>query len=106
MKYHPEQKDNEIFMGNVYLDDRIYRDFQNKTSWKSNRYGDVAYSNVGAKLDYDGYYPWFITIDEVQSAITNLRWEIENIPCTCNQNKLETIAIYEQMINSRTVFNN
>lgn len=104
MKHHPEQKDNEIYMGNVRLNDRKFSYFEEKTSWKTNRYGNVAYTIFGTKLDCENYYPWFITIEEVQNQINQLKWEIKNIPCTWNGNKLETIAIYEQMIKDRTVF--
>lgn len=106
MKHHPEQKENEIYMGNVRMTDESYPFYENKTSWKSNRYGNTAYTHFGEPLNLPNYRPWFITIEEVQSAINRLKWEIENIPCSWNKNKEETIKLYQKMIDNRSVWDN
>ncbi len=74
---HPEQKEDEIFLGNA-----CHADAQ-KSYWKSSRFGNVAYQLDGKVIPYseskdyfgvsfDRLRPWFIKKSEVERRIQSL----------------------------------
>ena len=100
MKHHPEQLADEIYMGNAT--------FPNRTDWRTNRYGVVALKPNGERLDgkvlgLTSCKPWFIKASEVQAKIDQLKYELDNQPCSWDSNKRETIKLYQEMIDKRTI---
>lgn len=99
-KFHPEQGDGEIYMGNTDI-----HGFE-KSSWYSKRLGAIPYNAKGEKLNtawHYNYYPWFIEISEIEFAIKNLELDIKTRGNVINQQ--ETINIYRDMIEKRTICN-
>jgi len=102
VKQHPEQQDDELYMGNT-----TEHDFP-KSSWVTKRMGKVAHYAAAAgggviPQSEDGaterpvggkYYPWFITVAEVEQAIRTA--ESEAKPWSA-----EKIAVYRKMLEER-----
>ncbi len=85
MKHHPEQQDDEIYMGNSTFEGVL------KSSWLTKRRGNpVSGQNEDIK-------PWFIKVSGVEARITARRRE--NNPC-----RAEYIENLQQMIDERTAF--
>lgn len=62
MKKHPEQKENEIYMGNN-------AGYPYYSGWHSKRIGQIAYDINGELINPDyKLVPWFINKDELLSA--------------------------------------
>ena len=85
MKHHPEQRDGELFMGNMSkprdrkkretFAEAMVRQFggvvdQPRTAWKSVRIGKVAYDTSGNVIN--NMVPWFIKRSEVKKTIAAL----------------------------------
>jgi hypothetical protein len=62
---HPEQLQDEIFMGNATREDVL------KSSWRSSRLGNVAYDINGNVVS--GLFPWFIKREEAEQEIRTER---------------------------------
>ena len=92
MKHHPEQREDEIYMGNT--DDRGFL----LSSWVSKRMGEVAYQINGALVDAISaaqLHPWFIVADEVEQAIR--QEEAAQRPWSA-----EKITTYREMLDERS----
>lgn len=66
IKHHPEQLNDEIFMGNFESHSKFDK---NRCGWNSLRIGDKAYSTDGSVISY--LHPGFIKVQEVNIAIMN-----------------------------------
>ncbi len=91
MKHHPEQAEDEIYMGNATFDDAV------KSSWRTGRLGQVALDINGNKFNPSNLRPWFINVSEVQQAIETER--LSNKPWSA-----ERIRAFQPMVEKRTVF--
>ncbi len=95
MKHHPEQLEDEIYMGNSTLEDML------KSSWKTSRLGEVALMANGQPIDWRGgrtdLKPWFIKVSEVEQSIENERLNYK--PWSA-----ERIRTLQPMIDERTCF--
>ena len=61
---HPEQRPDEIYMGNVKPGETV------KFRWCSGRLGQNAYMTDGTLIaPVNGLFPWFIKVGEVETAI-------------------------------------
>jgi hypothetical protein len=63
MNHHPEQSDDEIYLGNATLEDMF------DSTWKTSRLGYNPLGNEGQSLFNSGLKPWFIKKSEVWAAI-------------------------------------
>lgn len=63
-KHHPEQGDDEIFMGNTVPS-------QCHIGWKTKRFGKYAYNAHGKLITNNEYVPAFIKKQEVREALAN-----------------------------------
>lgn len=91
--HHPEQLDDEIYMGNVPSHD--FNEIRHESSWKTNRYGVISYNSSKQPIKY--MKPWFIKVGEVELAIEQVRlgnefWSAERIKAC------------QSMIDKRTIF--
>jgi len=63
-KHHPEQGDDEIFMGNT-VPDKCH------IGWKTKRFGKYAYNAYGKLITNNEYVPAFIKKQEVREALAD-----------------------------------
>ena len=91
MKHHPEQQDDEIYMGNATPDSLC------RSSWRTSRLGTVAFNSFGKVMYNSGYFPWFVKISEIQAVIDN-----ENL--MRGPNWQEKVRTFQPMVDKRTVF--
>ena len=93
MKHHPEQLEDEIYMGNSTPDGVA------KSSWKTGRLGKIALMRNGKASEYfqETFRPWFIKVSEVEASIETERYE--NKPWSA-----ERIRALQPMVDKRTVF--
>lgn len=91
MKHHPEQADDEIYMGNSTLE------AMHKSSWRTGRLGNQPLTRGGAPLSDSELRPWFIKLSEVQHAIDHAR--AENKPWAG-----DIIKSLQPMVDHRSVF--
>ena len=66
MKHHPEQQDDEVYMGNEHVES-LSTDRGSITKWETLRFGDTAYDRSGNVLI--NHRPMFIKRLEVEAAI-------------------------------------
>ena len=66
MKHHPEQQDDEIYMGNEHVES-LSQSRGSITKWKTLRLGDTAYDRSGNVLT--SHCSMFIKRSEVDAAI-------------------------------------
>lgn len=66
MKHHPEQQDDEIYMGNEHVE-LLSTARGSITKWGTMRFGDTAYDRSGNVLT--SHRPKFIKRSEVEAAI-------------------------------------
>ena len=66
MKHHPEQEDDEVYMGNEHVES-LSRARGSITKWGALRFGDTAYDRGGNVLT--SHRPKFIKRSEVEAAI-------------------------------------
>lgn len=85
MKHHPEQQEDEIYMGNVTCPWETVQ----KTTWRSNRFGEHA-QNVHGK-PVPGLFPWFIKRSEVQAAY-------DEAQLSTGPNAAERAQVYKGML--------
>jgi hypothetical protein len=71
IKHHPEQQEDEIYMGNIYYPFQLF----NNTLWKTRRLGKMARYNDGSVIEDNNAIPWFIQRKEVEETI---QFELEN----------------------------
>lgn len=65
-KHHPEQKPDEIYMGNTSIEGFL------QSGWKTKRRGITPLGSNGLPLDRcsaEDLRPWFIKTDEVRASI-------------------------------------
>jgi hypothetical protein len=67
MNHHPEQQDDEIYMGNEYVEMLMSGHRGSITKWETLRLGDTAYDRSGNVLT--NHRPMFIKRSEVEAAI-------------------------------------
>lgn len=91
MEHHPEQQDDEIYMGNTNPED-VHR-----SSWRTSRLGKQPLMRDGTPIDGSRLRPWFIQISEVQQSIETERKL--NKPWSA-----ERIATLQPMVDQRTAF--
>lgn len=70
---HPEQKEDEIFLGN-----ETYDFFKNGIGWKTKQFGLIAYDKNGNIISEKGIFPIFIKRAEVEER---LKLDPGNIGC-------------------------
>lgn len=93
MKHHPEQFENEIYMGNTTMDGIL------RSSWKTSRCGKVALGRDGQPVGHytEDFKPWFIQVAEVEAVI-----EMERItPKLWSEGYIKTL---QPMVDARTIF--
>lgn len=90
MKHHPEQQDDEIYMGN-WDREKI------ETDWKTLRLGIVPHGSDGEPLNHSHSRPGFVKISEVQRKIDSV--VAENKPWSA-----EIVRTLQPMIDQRTRF--
>jgi len=66
MKHHPEQQEDEIYMGNEHVES-LNGTHRSITKWKTLRFGDTSYDRGGNVLT--NHRPMFIKRSEVEAAI-------------------------------------
>lgn len=94
MKHHPEQQDDEIYMGNSTPENA------EQTSWRTGRLGKLTLNVDGEPCDKfttKAIKPWFIKVSEVEASI-----EMERQ--SNNPGSAEIIKIMQPMIEQRTIF--
>ena len=69
-KHHPEQGDDEIFMGNTVPNEC-------HIGWKTRRFGQVAYNIHGERIKSGMYVPAFIKKQEVREALADERLDAD-----------------------------
>jgi len=84
-KAHPEQQQDEIYLGNTRPEDL------RKSSWRSSRLGKNPLRRDGTPYTGGGLKPWFIKRSEVEAAIEAKR--IENKPWSA-----DSIRVFEEML--------
>lgn len=67
MKHHPEQQDDEIYMGNEHVESLMSGHRGSITKWETLRLGDTAYDRSGNVLT--SHCSMFIKRSEVDAAI-------------------------------------
>lgn len=91
---HPEQLEDEIYMGNASLGDIC------KSSWTTSRLGELRLDISGRECDTKNtpasLKPWFIKISEVQNRIDNER-------ATNHSWSQSIINSLQQMIDNRCI---
>ncbi len=90
MKTHPEQRPDEIYLGNTRPEDLW------KSSWRTSRLGENPLMVDGTPYTGGNLNPWFIKKSEVQAQIDSEKLN----------NKLwseERIKTFEQMISETTI---
>jgi len=91
-KHHPEQRDDEIYMGNT-----TPKDFP-KSSWITKRMGSISFDiNNNPLAPINQLFPWFIAAGEIRQEIKNEL--IMNNPCSA-----ERILCLQPMVDNGTVF--
>lgn len=90
MKYHPEQLDDEVYMGNSIGETW-------RLSWRTSRLGFVAFDIDSHPIKETQLRPWFVKVSEVQAKIDSVR--LENRPWSA-----DTIRALQPMVDHRTVF--
>lgn len=63
MRHHPEQLEDEIYMGNTSVEDL------HRSNWRTSRLGRVPITAFGTRLAGDRLLPWFIKSEEVAAKI-------------------------------------
>jgi hypothetical protein len=75
MKHHPEQLENEIYVGNI-----IEKDLQS-ISWKYKRLGNVAYNSSGERIlnnyGQNKVFPVFFDREETNAKLDKISNMIE-----------------------------
>ena len=87
MKHHPEQLDDEIYMGNVTTED------VSKSGWGFGRRGGVAHNSDGEPFASKNLTPWFLKVSEVQARIDRERRKTPRDE--------RAIELFQNMINKR-----
>ncbi len=105
-KHHPEQQDDEIYMGNgnfgpTPMGPSIFDDEPIQSSWLTLRVGEVALDNSGRPIkDCPELKPFFIQATEVQRKIDHIKQAAEpnDFEVTCLQEMLDsrTLLSYDQ----------
>lgn len=108
MQHHPEQKWNEIYMGNgvnPFSDDHFYSLYdtfnRDGIGWKSKRYGKVAYTTDGEVIR--NMVPIFVERAEIEQAIKSKELDIELYGDKAYGAK-ENIRVWQSMLDRGTVF--
>lgn len=79
MKTHPEQRPDEIYMGNATREDVA------RSSWRTSRLGNTPLMADGSPLNSHDLRPWFIKRSEVEQAIRD-------------ENNADLIRVYESLL--------
>jgi len=91
MQHHPEQQDDEIYMGSASRADLSV--FQ----WESSRLGRITYDSDGRPLNSLRVRPWFIQVAEVTAAIKQ-----ESLRDQAGSQA--KIRLWQEMVDKRSIF--
>ncbi len=90
-KLHPEQQDDEIYLGNTLPED-VWR-----SSWTTSRLGNIPLCFRGLPLEGASLKPWFIKTQEVENKISAAK--AENKPWSA-----DTVRALEPLVKYRDAF--
>lgn len=98
-KHHPEQKDSQIYMGNVCIRE-AQNPFSKSIGWNTVCYGEKAYDLNGNIIK--DMVPCFVEKREIQAAIESQKYRIKlyGDPPGCKDN----VTVWQKMLDSATVF--
>ncbi len=89
MKHHPEQKEDEIYLGTTS------KSTINVSAWKTKRLANFAYKKDYTPILDSEVASWFVKISEVQS-------EIDRLKDSAIDSRNFLIEIYQEMVNERS----